>query len=123
MRAIICSITILLLGGCISTPMLTSSNNVPTQSLSELIEDTSCNASFQCKVLSVGERAACGGPSKYLVYSTKSVDEEQVEKLAEQVTMKEKILNQQQTQVDVCKQVLPIQALCIDNQCKAFTIK
>ncbi|RJE77357.1 hypothetical protein BGP78_08385 [Pseudoalteromonas sp. MSK9-3] len=123
MRGIVCSITILLLGGCISTPMLTSSNNTPTQSLSELIEDTSCSASFQCKVLSVGERAACGGPSQYLVYSNKSVDEEQVEKLAEQVTVKERIINQEQAQVDVCKQVLPIQALCINNQCKAFTIK
>jgi hypothetical protein len=123
MRGIVCSITILFLGGCINTPMLTSFDNAQIQNLSELIADTSCDASFQCKILSVGERAACGGPSQYLVYSNKNIDEERVEALAQQVTIKEQLANQKQAQAEICKQVLPIQALCINNQCKSFTIK
>ena len=77
---------------------------------------------INCKVIGVGERAACGGPSKYLVFSTKSLDEETVERLAAEETAKEKILNERNEIQDSCKQVLPIQSLCVKNACQSFPI-
>lgn len=124
MRAIACStIVILLTTSCVSSPIKTAPHKNPNEILSALIEDKTCDATFQCKVLGIGERPACGGPSAYLVYSNKNIDEEKVELMAEQVSEQERILNQQQATVDICKQVLPIQALCIANTCEPYTVK
>ncbi|MBE0366708.1 hypothetical protein PAUR_a3769 [Pseudoalteromonas aurantia 208] len=123
MKSIAYSITILLLGGCASSPMLSYNNDGSSPSLTTLIADKSCDASFQCKVLSIGERPACGGPSQYLIYSNKSLNEDLVEQTAAQVTKQEQMSNKQQTSVDVCKQVLPIQSLCINKKCEAFKTK
>ncbi|WP_247682591.1 hypothetical protein [Pseudoalteromonas sp. MMG013] len=122
MKSIAYSITILLLAGCASSP-LNYNNDGSSPSLTTLIADKSCDASFQCKVLSIGERPACGGPSEYLIYSNKSLNEDLVEKMAAQITKQEQMSNKQQASVDVCKQVLPIQSLCINKKCEAFTIK
>ena len=107
------------LSGCQSSTTIISP---PESSLQSYISDLSCDASYQCKVIGVGERAACGGPSKYLVFSTKSLDEEVVDRLAAEETAKERILNERNEIQDSCKQVLPIQSLCVKNACQSFPI-
>lgn len=111
--------TLVMLSGCQSSKgtQLEQSN-----SLKAYVADLSCNASFECKVIGVGERAACGGPSNYVMFSTKNTDEKEVERLADVETAQERILNEKQPPDETCKQVLPIQSLCIKNKCESFTI-
>tara|TARA_Y100000588_G_C14114568_1_gene864518 strand:- start:38 stop:409 length:372 start_codon:yes stop_codon:yes gene_type:complete len=111
--------TLVMLSGCQSSKgtQLEQSN-----SLKAYVADLSCNASFECKVIGVGERAACGGPSNYVIFSTKNTDEKEVERLADVETAQERILNEKQPPDKTCKQVLPIQSLCIKSKCESFTI-
>ncbi|MBB1387419.1 hypothetical protein H5119_18090 [Pseudoalteromonas sp. SG45-5] len=116
--------SMLLLSGCVST---TPSSSVQKQDLAGLnselnsIINNSCTASFQCKVLEVGARA-CGGPSKYAVYSTLNTSQEEAEQLAQQITKQESIQNKAQGLTD-CSPVLEVQSLCINQQCQSFDIK
>ena len=73
------------------------------------------------QLLEVGERA-CGGPSRYVVYSTLNNTQEQAEQLAERITAAEKSSDQALT-VNDCSPVLPVQSLCISQQCQAIEIK
>jgi hypothetical protein len=110
----------LILSGCEVTQ---HSKGLNQDSLQRYISDLDCDASFQCKVIGVGERAACGGASRFVIFSTKTVDEREVEKLANQITTKERNLNKTVDSEEGCKQVLPIQSLCIRNRCESFPIK
>ncbi|MBH0058044.1 hypothetical protein I6F65_13850 [Pseudoalteromonas sp. SWXJZ94C] len=116
---------ILLLSGCASTTM---SGNEQSKNLSDLNYDlsniesnNSCTASFQCKVLEVGARA-CGGPSRYAVYSTLNTSQEKADQIAQQITKQEEIQNKAQGLTD-CLPVLEVQSLCIKQQCQSFDIK
>ncbi|WP_457934274.1 hypothetical protein LOS73_21195 [Pseudoalteromonas sp. SCSIO 43210] len=117
--------SILLLSGCAST--ITSSNEQSKNlsdlnyELNDMVSDNSCTASFQCKVLEVGARA-CGGPSKYVVYSTLNTPQEKAENIAQLITKQEKIKNAAQGLTN-CSPVLEVQSLCINQQCQSFDIK
>jgi hypothetical protein len=117
--------SLLLLSGCAGT---TASNNGQGKSLvglngelSEIVSNNTCTASFQCKVLEVGARA-CGGPSKYIVYSTLSTAQEKAEQIAQKITQQEEVQNNAKGLTD-CLPVLEVQSLCIDQQCQSFDIK
>jgi outer membrane murein-binding lipoprotein Lpp len=117
--------SILLLSGCVSTT--TSSNTQATNlaalksQLNGIVSDNRCTASFQCKVLEVGARA-CGGPSKYVVYSTLNTSQERAEKIAQQITEQENSKNKAQGLTD-CSSVIEVQSLCINQQCQSIDIK
>ena len=111
--------TLVILSGCQSSK---GTQLEQSSSLKAYVADLSCNASFECKVIGVGERAACGGPSSYVIFSTKNTDEKEVERLADVETAQERILNEKQPPDETCKQVLPIQSLCIKSKCESFTI-
>jgi len=63
------------------------------QQLTTLIGKASASNANACRVLAVGHKA-CGGPSGYLAYSTETVDEAQLQQLAQRYTDTER---QQQT--------------------------
>ncbi|MBH0048361.1 hypothetical protein [Pseudoalteromonas sp. NZS11_1] len=116
--------SILLLSGCASTVTSNEQNKNLSDlnyDLNNMVSNNSCTASFQCKVLEVGARA-CGGPSKYAVYSTLNTSQEEAEKLAQQITKQENIQNKAQGLTD-CSPVLEVQSLCINHQCQSFDIK
>ncbi|KZN57250.1 hypothetical protein N474_08605 [Pseudoalteromonas luteoviolacea CPMOR-2] len=120
----IVGLSLMLLAGCEATYTETQPlQSEDSDSLEQLIADKGCDASFQCKVIAVGERLTCGGPSKYLVYSSRNVDEEQVERAAHAITTAEKAKNQHAIASDICEPVLPIQALCISNACQSIVLK
>ena len=100
-------------------------NNISTvaniDTLKQLTKNKSCDASYQCKVLNIGERLACGGPSQQLVYSVKNVDESRAQAYAQQLTEREKIANEGLKNAEMCKQVPSIQALCINQVCTAIS--
>ena len=97
--------------------MVKESSEVHHQ-MTELAKNTYCESSSDCGVLGVGQRA-CGGPSKYMVYSKRIGEDSQAQlatlaqrskELAMQVNLKEQMMG-------IC-QVLPaVTAACVDNQC------
>ncbi|MDP2636683.1 MAG: hypothetical protein ACPG5Z_11360 [Pseudoalteromonas sp.] len=84
--------------------------------LKTLTEDLSCDTSTQCKVLPVGSRA-CGGPSSYLVFSTKNNDSQKVEQAAKQITTLESQFNAQTGMVSICQHLTAPATQCTSNKC------
>jgi len=115
----------MIVSGCMSTTESTTTGSASldksNSTLNELVQDTSCTASFQCKVLEVGQRA-CGGPSRYVVYSTLNTEQEKVEQLTQQINALEADNNKSNGLTD-CLPVIPVQALCINQTCQSFDLK
>lgn len=84
----------------------------------ELANNTYCESSSDCGVVAVGQRA-CGGPSKYMVYSKHIGEESQAQLVSLSQRSKELAMqvNLKQQMMGIC-QVLPaVTAICVDNQC------
>lgn len=124
-KCLVTTACFMIVSGCMSTTESTTTGSASldksNSSLNELVQDTSCTASFQCKVLEVGQRA-CGGPSRYVVYSTLNTEQEKVEQLAQQINALEAENNKRNGLTD-CLPVLPVQALCISQTCQSFEPK
>ncbi len=86
------------------------------EQLNQLIDDPRCDNSSQCKVLPVGSRA-CGGPSSFIVYSTKTADTAEVEKLAKDITALEKRFNAVNDMMSICQHLTTPSTQCSNNTC------
>ncbi len=86
------------------------------EQLKQLIDDPSCDNSSQCKVLPVGSRA-CGGPSSFIVYSSKTANTAEVEKLAKDITALEKQFNAANDMMSICQHLTAPGAQCSENTC------
>jgi hypothetical protein len=84
--------------------------------LNTLIADNQCDTSEQCKVSAVGSRA-CGGPSGYIVYSTKTASEEQVTALSKKITTFESNYNAQKGMMSICQHLTTPSTRCVENKC------
>ena len=84
--------------------------------LNTLIADTSCDTSMQCKVIAVGSRA-CGGPSSFEVYSTKTAKDEQVKTLSKTITELESNFNAQKGMMSICQHLTTPSTQCVENKC------
>lgn len=84
--------------------------------LKALTKDLNCDTSAQCQVLPVGSRA-CGGPSSYLVFSTKNTDSEKVASLAKHITSLESQFNAQTGMASICQHLTAPAAQCVSNKC------
>ena len=89
--------------------------------LNKFIENKTCDGSFQCKVLPIGQQP-CGEPSRYVVYSNKHASTEQAERMAADVTEFEKIYNQQAPALAGCQSISIPQALCLENTCQVYKL-
>jgi lipopolysaccharide export system protein LptA len=109
--------------GCSSTSneTSTSSEHITITSaekeLANVIKDLSCDASYQCKVLPLGERS-CGGPSRFVIYSTKNNSQERIEQLGTEITSFEKAYNKKDGHVESCRSTIQPQTLCLNQQCE-----
>ena len=124
-KCLVTTVCFMIVSGCMSTTESTTTGSASldksNSTLNELVQDTSCTASFQCKVLEVGQRA-CGGPSRYVVYSTLNTEQEKVEQLTQQINALEADNNKSNGLTD-CLPVIPVQALCINQTCQSFDLK
>ncbi|CAM4279668.1 hypothetical protein [Pseudoalteromonas byunsanensis] len=84
--------------------------------LKSLTQDLSCDNSSQCHVEAVGKRA-CGGPSSYLVYSSKSASSEEVTELAKKITRYESSYNFENQIMSICEQLTRPSTQCVENKC------
>lgn len=102
--------------GQMATDQIQQSTAQWREQLDSLIEDKSCDTQQQCKVVGVGH-LPCGGPSIYLVYSTKNAGGKQVQSVANLITEQERKLHQELGTMGICKATPQIQAQCVNNQC------
>ncbi|WMO15248.1 hypothetical protein [Pseudoalteromonas piscicida] len=110
------------LSGCEITPSDATNRSNATHTLSDIRANIGCDASYQCKVIGVGERLTCGGPREYLIYSTKHTDEQDVEAAVSAITEQEKLNNKGKAPAISCEPVMPIQTLCIAHTCQAVPL-
>lgn len=82
-----------------------------------LIEaNNSCDSSRQCQVIEAGSRA-CGGPSHYMIYSTKHTPTSRAEQVAKKLTKYESIYNAQNNMVSICAMLVKPGTQCKNNKC------
>ncbi|CAM3876050.1 MULTISPECIES: hypothetical protein [Pseudoalteromonas] len=110
------------LSGCEMTSGDAASRSNTAHTLSDIRANIGCDASYQCKVIGVGERLTCGGPREYLIYSTKHTDEQDVEAVVSAITEQEKLNNKGKAPAVSCEPVMPIQTLCIAHTCQAVPL-
>jgi hypothetical protein len=125
-RLVVCLGYLLTLSACSLTAPESSDNQIRTmsqaeQKLSEITQDKSCDASYQCRVLAIGEKA-CGGASEYLIFSSKNTSTEHAEHLASEITSFEQIYNKQNQALATCQHLLPPQTLCINSSCQEYKL-
>lgn len=84
--------------------------------LKTLTQDLSCDNSTQCQVEAVGSRA-CGGPSSYLVYSSKSAATETVKQVTTKITQYESTYNAKNNMVSICQHLTRPAAQCVASKC------
>ena len=84
--------------------------------LNTLITDKQCDTSTQCRISAVGSRA-CGGPSRFIVYSTKSASEKQVAALSDKITKLESSYNSQKGMMSICQHLTTPSTQCVENKC------
>lgn len=122
-RMILALLLITSVQGCSSKITEVSSSNTQVtitsveKELASVTTDLSCDASFQCKVLPLGERS-CGGPSRFIIYSVKNNKQERVEQLGSEITNFENTYNQTEGSVESCRSTIQPQTLCINKKCE-----
>ncbi|KZN40274.1 hypothetical protein N474_08600 [Pseudoalteromonas luteoviolacea CPMOR-2] len=84
--------------------------------LNFITKDKSCDSSSQCQAIPVGSRA-CGGPSSYLLFSTKTADLEKVYKLAKKLTDSEAQYNAKHGMISICEHLRQPATQCVENTC------
>tara|TARA_Y100000034_G_C6866135_1_gene394776 strand:- start:747 stop:1271 length:525 start_codon:yes stop_codon:yes gene_type:complete len=79
-----------------------------------------CDSSMQCEVVAAGSRA-CGGPSHYMIYSTKHTSKEKALSIASELTKYESLYNAQNDMQSICAMLTKPSTQCIDNKCVKLT--
>jgi len=75
-----------------------------------------CDNDNQCKVIGFGD-APCGGFSSYLIYSEKDTDVTLLKKMVNKHNTLDKIKNQKQGIVGICRHIPPPTTQCDANLC------
>ncbi|MBD1582735.1 hypothetical protein [Pseudoalteromonas sp. S16_S37] len=88
--------------------------------LKTLTQDLSCDSTMQCQVEAVGSRA-CGGPSSYLVYSSKSANPDTIKQLASKITHYESTYNAKNQMMSICQHLTKPSTQCVENKCVKLT--
>ena len=84
--------------------------------LNSLVSNSPCDTNSQCKVTPVGKRA-CGGPSSFVVYSTKTANETDILELSKVITSLESTYNAQNEMMSTCQHLAAPTTQCIENKC------
>ncbi|ASM48344.1 hypothetical protein PESP_a0051 [Pseudoalteromonas espejiana DSM 9414] len=84
--------------------------------LNSLVANNQCDTNEQCKVTPVGSRA-CGGPSSFVVYSTKTANDADVLTLSKKITALESNYNAQNEMMSICQHLTTPSTQCVENKC------
>ncbi|RUO65953.1 hypothetical protein SAMN06297229_0578 [Pseudidiomarina planktonica] len=72
------------------------------QQIRDIIRPPRASDITQCKLVGLGSRP-CGGPERYVIYSTETTDETKLLPAVEEYNRMHKILNEQQGQISICE--------------------
>jgi len=78
--------------------------------------DTSCDTQSQCHTIGVGSKA-CGGPERYMAWSSKNNDGAKLKTLVEQHSAARRADDQRQQMMSTCSLVSDPGATCRAGQC------
>ncbi len=114
---------LLALGGC-STAAQPAASSVPAPSaggedmaqLRQLVGDAGCSDDGQCRTLAWGH-TACGGPERYVAWSTARSDGAALQKLAQTHAERQKQAQEKKGMVSNCAYVADPGAQCVANRC------
>ncbi len=111
-------ITIIGLFACTGTSPSYNKSGVDQryQAVYNLTQDLSCTDSSVCSSIGIGSKP-CGGPWKYLVYSTATVDGEQLRTAVADLNSYEAGYNQQEGLVSDCSLATPANPRCSNYKC------
>ncbi|MCG7548744.1 hypothetical protein [Pseudoalteromonas sp. Of7M-16] len=84
--------------------------------LNFITKDKSCDSNSQCIAIPVGSRA-CGGPSSYLLFSSKTADQSKVYELAKKLTDSEAQYNAKHGMISICEHLRQPSTQCVENTC------
>lgn len=112
---------LLTLSGCATAtepaPAPTSASAQLRQELQTLIGEPRCDSDAQCKTVGVGQKA-CGGPTRYLAWSTRTTDRATLEATAARLVAADKTANEKSGRVSNCMAVVDPGAVCRANRCQ-----
>ena len=84
--------------------------------MSSIEKNNECDSNAQCKVIAAGSRA-CGGPSHYMLYSTKNTSDEKAKSIADKLTKYESIYNAQTGMQSICAMLTKPVTQCMNTKC------
>jgi hypothetical protein len=99
---------------------LTRSDSDLRQSIATQIGDARCSSPSVCRTIAVGEKA-CGGPQRYLIYSTAATDSARLAREVARYNDAERKRNREEGRMSDCMMVVRPQVSCISGQCRAAT--
>lgn len=80
------------------------------------IGDAACDNSQQCRTLAYGHKA-CGGPERYVAYSTKRSDATRLTQLAQQLADERRRQDEAEGMMSTCSLIIDPGALCQAGRC------
>jgi len=86
------------------------------QAVYDLIRDTTCTNTSDCASVGIGSKP-CGGCWRNVVYSTATVDADQLAILVADLGLYEAGYNQQESFVSECSVARPAQPECVSQKC------
>lgn len=81
-----------------------------------LVQDLSCTESSVCSSIGIGSKP-CGGPWRYLVYSTATVDVEELSRAVADLNEYEAGFNTQEHRMSDCSVAQAVQPGCVEQKC------
>jgi PBP1b-binding outer membrane lipoprotein LpoB len=86
------------------------------QAVYDLIQDTACSDTSNCASVGIGSKP-CGGCQRWVVYSTATVDVDELTTLVIDLALYEKGYNQQEGFIGDCGVAQPAQPECVNQKC------
>lgn len=86
------------------------------QAVYDLIQDPACTDTPVCAGVGIGNKP-CGGPWRYVVYSTTTVDANELATLVADLDLYETGLNQQEHTLSDCALAPVARPECVDQKC------
>ena len=90
------------------------------QQITAEVGSAGCDTSAQCKTLAIGSKA-CGGPERYIAYSTKQSDVARLTRMASEDAAAKKAHNASSGMVSNCAMAMDPGATCSAGRCVTAT--
>lgn len=84
--------------------------------IDKMIEDTSCSGDADCKFMAIGHKP-CGGPASFIIYSSKAVDEGDLQVVVNEYSELQRKINEDTGAISNCAVETPPTIGCRSGSC------